>query len=108
MYHDETCKQLTPMEQGEEVEDRRGGGGGGWQSPRRVFLCPSSLGELRYISLIKKKQKKKFLQQLQGFVFGSRTEIVLPSGMPQETVEARRLPEDGCALTPRTSSGKKK
>ncbi|XP_075886257.1 voltage-dependent L-type calcium channel subunit alpha-1C [Nelusetta ayraudi] len=42
VYHDETCKQLTPMEQGEEVEDRRGGGGG-WQSPRRVFLCPSSL-----------------------------------------------------------------
>ncbi|XP_034719599.1 voltage-dependent L-type calcium channel subunit alpha-1C isoform X7 [Etheostoma cragini] len=42
VYHDETCKQLTPMEEGDEVEDRRGGGG--WQSPRRVFLCPSSLG----------------------------------------------------------------
>ncbi|XP_067437350.1 voltage-dependent L-type calcium channel subunit alpha-1C isoform X6 [Thunnus thynnus] len=40
VYHDETCKQLTPMEEGEEVEDRRGG----WQSPRRVFLCPTSLG----------------------------------------------------------------
>ncbi|XP_067346726.1 voltage-dependent L-type calcium channel subunit alpha-1C isoform X25 [Channa argus] len=39
VYQDETCKQLTPMEEGEEVEDRRGGGG----SPRRVFLCPSSL-----------------------------------------------------------------
>lgn len=43
VYHDETCKQLTPMEEGEEVEERRGGGG--WQSPRRVFLCPTSLGE---------------------------------------------------------------
>lgn len=43
VYHDDTCKQLTPMEEGEEVEDRRGGGG--WQSPRRVFLCPTSLGE---------------------------------------------------------------
>ncbi|XP_032360648.1 voltage-dependent L-type calcium channel subunit alpha-1C isoform X8 [Etheostoma spectabile] len=42
VYHDETCKQLTPMEEGDEVEDRRGGGG--WQSPRRVFLCPTSLG----------------------------------------------------------------
>ncbi|CAJ1054871.1 voltage-dependent L-type calcium channel subunit alpha-1C isoform X3 [Xyrichtys novacula] len=42
VYHDDTCKQLTPMEGGEEVEDRRGGGG--WQSPRRVFLCPTSLG----------------------------------------------------------------
>uniref|UniRef100_A0A3Q0SQE6 Voltage-dependent L-type calcium channel subunit alpha-1C n=1 Tax=Amphilophus citrinellus TaxID=61819 RepID=A0A3Q0SQE6_AMPCI len=42
VYHDETCKQLTPMEEAEEVEDRRGGGG--WQSPRRVFLCPTSLG----------------------------------------------------------------
>ncbi|XP_028426003.1 voltage-dependent L-type calcium channel subunit alpha-1C isoform X4 [Perca flavescens] len=42
VYHDETFKQLTPMEEGEEVEDRRGGGG--WQSPRRVFLCPTSLG----------------------------------------------------------------
>ncbi|XP_029350731.1 voltage-dependent L-type calcium channel subunit alpha-1C isoform X2 [Echeneis naucrates] len=41
VYHDETCKQLTPMEEGEEIEDRRGGG---WQSPRRVFLCPTSLG----------------------------------------------------------------
>ncbi|XP_034056717.1 voltage-dependent L-type calcium channel subunit alpha-1C isoform X5 [Gymnodraco acuticeps] len=43
VYQDETCKQLTPMEEGEEGEDRRGGGGG-WQSPRRVFLCPTSLG----------------------------------------------------------------
>ncbi|XP_047192520.1 voltage-dependent L-type calcium channel subunit alpha-1C isoform X5 [Scophthalmus maximus] len=42
VYHDEACKQLTPMEEGEDVEDRRGGGG--WQSPRRVFLCPTSLG----------------------------------------------------------------
>uniref|UniRef100_A0A8D0AUV7 Voltage-dependent L-type calcium channel subunit alpha n=1 Tax=Sander lucioperca TaxID=283035 RepID=A0A8D0AUV7_SANLU len=42
VYHDETFKQLTPMEEVEEVEDRRGGGG--WQSPRRVFLCPTSLG----------------------------------------------------------------
>nr|XP_033968463.1 voltage-dependent L-type calcium channel subunit alpha-1C isoform X1 [Pseudochaenichthys georgianus] len=45
VYQDETCKQLTPMEEGEEGEDKRGGGGGGgWQSPRRVFLCPTSLG----------------------------------------------------------------
>uniref|UniRef100_A0A8C2ZCH9 Voltage-dependent L-type calcium channel subunit alpha n=1 Tax=Cyclopterus lumpus TaxID=8103 RepID=A0A8C2ZCH9_CYCLU len=43
VYHDETCKQLNPMEEGEEVEDRRGGGEGGWQSPRRVFLCPTTL-----------------------------------------------------------------
>ncbi|KAM7367119.1 hypothetical protein PAMP_015043 [Pampus punctatissimus] len=40
VYHDETCRQLTPMEEGEAVEDRKGGG---WQSPRRVFLCPTSL-----------------------------------------------------------------
>uniref|UniRef100_A0A4W6FAL1 Voltage-dependent L-type calcium channel subunit alpha n=1 Tax=Lates calcarifer TaxID=8187 RepID=A0A4W6FAL1_LATCA len=42
VYHDETCKQLAPMEEGEQDDDRRGGGG--WQSPRRVFLCPTSLG----------------------------------------------------------------
>ncbi|MEQ2315248.1 hypothetical protein AMECASPLE_020217, partial [Ameca splendens] len=42
VYHDETCKQLTPMEEA-EVEEQRGGGGG-WQSPRRVFLCPTTLG----------------------------------------------------------------
>lgn len=42
VYHDETCKQLAPMEEGEDVEERRGGG---WQSPRRVFLCPTTLGE---------------------------------------------------------------
>ncbi|XP_077400385.1 voltage-dependent L-type calcium channel subunit alpha-1C isoform X8 [Vanacampus margaritifer] len=42
VYQDDTCKQLTPMEEGDHVEERRGGGG--WQSPRRVFLCPSSLG----------------------------------------------------------------
>ncbi|KAL7370687.1 hypothetical protein ABVT39_007799 [Epinephelus coioides] len=41
VYHDETCKQLAPMEEGEDVEERRGGG---WQSPRRVFLCPTTLG----------------------------------------------------------------
>ncbi|XP_061920901.1 voltage-dependent L-type calcium channel subunit alpha-1C isoform X1 [Entelurus aequoreus] len=41
VYRDDTCKQLTPMEEGEDVEERRGGG---WQSPRRVFLCPTSLG----------------------------------------------------------------
>ncbi|KAM3859014.1 voltage-dependent L-type calcium channel subunit alpha-1C-like [Diretmus argenteus] len=40
MYHDEKCKQLSPMEEGEDLEDRRGG----WQSPRRVFLCPTALG----------------------------------------------------------------
>ncbi|KAJ0057386.1 hypothetical protein NL108_005284, partial [Boleophthalmus pectinirostris] len=42
VYQDDTCKQLTPMEEVEEVEERRPGGG--WQSPRRVFLCPTSLG----------------------------------------------------------------
>ncbi|XP_078798390.1 voltage-dependent L-type calcium channel subunit alpha-1C isoform X26 [Oryzias latipes] len=42
VYHDDTCRQLTPMEEAEEVEGRRGSGG--WQSPRRVFLCPTSLG----------------------------------------------------------------
>ncbi|XP_016533101.1 voltage-dependent L-type calcium channel subunit alpha-1C isoform X17 [Poecilia formosa] len=41
VYHDETCKQLTPMEEAEEVEEQKGGGG--WQSPRRVFLCPTTL-----------------------------------------------------------------
>ncbi|CAF97224.1 unnamed protein product, partial [Tetraodon nigroviridis] len=40
VYHDETCKQLTPMEEGGVEEERRGGA---WQSPRRVFLCPTSL-----------------------------------------------------------------
>lgn len=47
VYHDETCKQLTPMEEGEAEEERRGGA---WQSPRRVFLCPTSLGELEQSS----------------------------------------------------------
>ncbi|XP_013860266.1 voltage-dependent L-type calcium channel subunit alpha-1C isoform X2 [Austrofundulus limnaeus] len=42
VYHDETCKQLAPMEEAEEVEEQRGGRG--WQSPRRVFLCPTTLG----------------------------------------------------------------
>ncbi|XP_055081575.1 voltage-dependent L-type calcium channel subunit alpha-1C [Periophthalmus magnuspinnatus] len=42
VYQDDTCKQLTPMEEVEEAEQRRPGGG--WQSPRRVFLCPTSLG----------------------------------------------------------------
>ncbi|XP_061523692.1 voltage-dependent L-type calcium channel subunit alpha-1C isoform X8 [Phycodurus eques] len=42
VYHDDTCKQLTPMEEGDDMEARRGGGG--WQSPRRVFFCPTSLG----------------------------------------------------------------
>ncbi|XP_027900261.1 voltage-dependent L-type calcium channel subunit alpha-1C isoform X10 [Xiphophorus couchianus] len=41
VYHDETCKQLTPMEEAEEVEEKKGGGG--WQSPRRVFFCPTTL-----------------------------------------------------------------
>ncbi|KAG7277664.1 hypothetical protein CRUP_025349, partial [Coryphaenoides rupestris] len=49
VYHDEKCKQLSPMEESEDVPERRGGGGGGggggtWQSPRRAFLCPTSLG----------------------------------------------------------------
>lgn len=43
VYHDETCKQLVPMEEAEEVEEQRRGQG--WQSPRRVFLCPTTLGE---------------------------------------------------------------
>ncbi|XP_019732583.1 voltage-dependent L-type calcium channel subunit alpha-1C isoform X6 [Hippocampus comes] len=42
VYRDDTCKQLTPMEEGDDMEERRGVGG--WQSPRRVFLCPTSLG----------------------------------------------------------------
>ncbi|XP_037837054.1 voltage-dependent L-type calcium channel subunit alpha-1C isoform X1 [Kryptolebias marmoratus] len=42
VYHDETCKQLAPMEEAEEVEEQKGGRG--WQSPRRVFLCPTTLG----------------------------------------------------------------
>lgn len=39
-------------------------------------------------------------------VVGVRAEIVLPSGVSPETVKARRLPEDGCALTPCASSGR--
>ncbi|XP_043964788.1 voltage-dependent L-type calcium channel subunit alpha-1C isoform X11 [Gambusia affinis] len=39
--HDETCKQLTPMEEAEEVGEQKGGGR--WQSPQRVFLCPTTL-----------------------------------------------------------------
>lgn len=35
----------------------------------------------------------------------SSAEVVLPPGMPQETVEAGREPEDGRALTPRAPSG---
>lgn len=35
----------------------------------------------------------------------SSATVVLPPGMPQETVEAGRQPEDGGALTPRTPSG---
>lgn len=35
-----------------------------------------------------------------------RTEILLPSGVSQETVKTRRLPEDGCTPTPCTSSGR--
>ncbi|KAM8884318.1 voltage-dependent L-type calcium channel subunit alpha-1C isoform 4-T4 [Synchiropus picturatus] len=41
VYQDEACKQLTCMEEGEQVPERRGGGA--WQSPRRVFLCPTGL-----------------------------------------------------------------
>ncbi|CAL8242547.1 unnamed protein product [Merluccius merluccius] len=45
VYQDEKCKQLSPMEEREEVPERRGGGeGGAWQSPRRAFLCPTTLG----------------------------------------------------------------
>ncbi|KAK7895355.1 hypothetical protein WMY93_020680 [Mugilogobius chulae] len=42
VYQDDTCKQLTPMEEVEETEERKPSGGR--QSPRRVFLCPTSLG----------------------------------------------------------------
>ncbi|XP_030622315.1 voltage-dependent L-type calcium channel subunit alpha-1C [Chanos chanos] len=38
-YQDEECKQLAPMEEGEEGEEQRP-----WQSPRRAFLCPTALG----------------------------------------------------------------
>uniref|UniRef100_A0A3Q2Y2B8 Voltage-dependent L-type calcium channel subunit alpha-1C n=1 Tax=Hippocampus comes TaxID=109280 RepID=A0A3Q2Y2B8_HIPCM len=49
VYRDDTCKQLTPMEEGDDMEERRGVGG--WQSPRRVFLCPTSLGTTRFTSI---------------------------------------------------------
>ncbi|XP_045066415.1 voltage-dependent L-type calcium channel subunit alpha-1C isoform X2 [Coregonus clupeaformis] len=39
VYQDEESKQLTPMEEGEDGEERRP-----WHSPRRAFLCPTALG----------------------------------------------------------------
>ncbi|XP_046879215.1 LOW QUALITY PROTEIN: voltage-dependent L-type calcium channel subunit alpha-1C [Hypomesus transpacificus] len=39
VYHDEESKQLAPMEEEEDREDRRS-----WQSTRRAFLCPTTLG----------------------------------------------------------------
>ncbi|XP_036373460.1 voltage-dependent L-type calcium channel subunit alpha-1C isoform X1 [Megalops cyprinoides] len=39
VYQDEESKQLAPMEEGEDSEDRRP-----WQSPKRAFLCPTALG----------------------------------------------------------------
>uniref|UniRef100_A0A6Q2Y1G3 Voltage-dependent L-type calcium channel subunit alpha n=1 Tax=Esox lucius TaxID=8010 RepID=A0A6Q2Y1G3_ESOLU len=39
VYQDEENKQLAPMEEGEDVDERRH-----WQSPRRAFLCPTALG----------------------------------------------------------------
>ncbi|CAL8318466.1 unnamed protein product [Lota lota] len=42
VYHDDKCKQLSPMEESEEVLERRGGGV--CLSPRRAFLCPTTLG----------------------------------------------------------------
>ncbi|XP_059895100.1 voltage-dependent L-type calcium channel subunit alpha-1C-like [Gadus macrocephalus] len=48
VYQDDKCKQLSSMEGSEEVPERRGGGGGGGGgvclSPRRAFLCPTTLG----------------------------------------------------------------
>ncbi|XP_069048207.1 voltage-dependent L-type calcium channel subunit alpha-1C isoform X2 [Lepisosteus oculatus] len=38
-YHDEESKQLTPMEEGEDNEERKL-----WQSPKRALLCPTTLG----------------------------------------------------------------
>ncbi|XP_028970321.2 voltage-dependent L-type calcium channel subunit alpha-1C isoform X4 [Esox lucius] len=40
VYQDEENKQLAPMEEGEDVDERRH-----WQSPRRAFLCPTALGK---------------------------------------------------------------
>ncbi|KAJ8386896.1 hypothetical protein AAFF_G00164930 [Aldrovandia affinis] len=39
VYQDEESKQLAPMEEGDDSEDRRS-----WQSPKRAFLCPTALG----------------------------------------------------------------
>ncbi|KAJ8262043.1 hypothetical protein GJAV_G00161430, partial [Gymnothorax javanicus] len=39
VYQDEESKQLAPMEEGDDSEDRRP-----WQSPKRAFLCPTALG----------------------------------------------------------------
>ncbi|XP_076141132.1 voltage-dependent L-type calcium channel subunit alpha-1C-like isoform X1 [Alosa pseudoharengus] len=38
-FQDEESKQLSPMEEGDDGEERRP-----WQSPRRAFLCPTTLG----------------------------------------------------------------
>ncbi|KAL2102517.1 hypothetical protein ACEWY4_001685 [Coilia grayii] len=38
-FEDEESKQLAPMEEDEDGEERRP-----WQSPRRAFLCPTTLG----------------------------------------------------------------
>ena len=40
VYQDEESKQLAPMEEGDDSEDRRP-----WQSPKRAFLCPTALGK---------------------------------------------------------------
>ncbi|KAL0967204.1 hypothetical protein UPYG_G00249120 [Umbra pygmaea] len=39
VYQDEESRQLAPMQEVEDVEEKRG-----WQSPRRAFLCPTALG----------------------------------------------------------------
>ncbi|XP_035282347.1 voltage-dependent L-type calcium channel subunit alpha-1C isoform X16 [Anguilla anguilla] len=39
VYQDEESKQLAPMEEGDDSEERRP-----WQSPKRAFLCPTALG----------------------------------------------------------------
>lgn len=107
VYQDETCKQLTPMEDAGDVEDRRGGGS--WQSPRRVFFCPTSLGNCTNTNNSQLLSKRVyFCNYLHIFICTAmvREKVILPPGVSQETVQARRLPEDSCALTPCTSSGK--
>ncbi|XP_077450070.1 voltage-dependent L-type calcium channel subunit alpha-1C isoform X2 [Stigmatopora argus] len=63
VYRDDTCKQLTPMEEGEDDEETTGGGD--WQSPKRVFLCPTSLGRRAsfHLECLRRQSRPDVLQK---------------------------------------------